>query len=72
MVAAARWDGCVAGKGRPRRTLTSGSKIASSSRGKGEYWKSEPAGWLPVEPEATSLVNNWASFFAPVSTNRAW
>jgi len=48
-----------------------GCSDASASRGNGENWKSDPAGGLPDEPEATVFVNNWASFLAPVSTNLA-
>lgn len=55
-----------------RRNVTTGSTSGLSDVGKGDSTNSGPFGGAPEDPSATIVVNNWASFLAPVSTRRAY
>ena len=63
----------MAGRGRVRRKATKGRSVVKSESGNGALDKSEPGGGVePDDPSATSLVYICVSFFAPVSTRRAY
>jgi hypothetical protein len=72
MAGAAACEGCDAGSGSVRMKATSGRSVPRIADGKGATDISVLGGGVaPVEASATSLVNSWVSFFAPVSTRRA-
>ena len=55
-----------------RRKVTRGTSNDIKEEGNSLSVKTKPdTGGDPEEPSATSLVYNWASFFAPVSISRA-
>ena len=62
----------MGGRGSVRRKVMSGTRVGFNDTGNGESSKSGPFGGAPEEPSATSLVKSCASFFAPVSTSRAY
>jgi hypothetical protein len=73
MDGAAGWEGWVNGSGRLRKNDTSGRSEDKRAGGNGVPPRSAPgAGVGPDEPSATSLVYICVSFFAPVSSKRAW
>lgn len=73
MLGAAGCEGWVAGSGKERKKETTGSRVVKREVGNGALRRSAPGGGVdPDEPSATSLVYIWVSFFAPVSTRRAF